>query len=382
MASRTTQDDFEPAVQSAQAAHRRGVLLASEHQRGRDGLEYFRLAHDLEPGNPVFAADLALSLREAGDVEGARQVARRMAEGLRSCRFMQLEGNELHRAGLVFDTVLSQPEQALVCFSRACTLAPGNPELELCRAISLSRSGHDQEALFLASEVARSLEQREALTSEQACQLARAAHLLCREEPARAHALVRRAFDAAPGHPGILRPAGVIALENNDPQEAVTFFRKATEIDPDDEQVWGGLQYSLFRLGLFEDSFRLGQDILGRWPESFEARFNMAAAAINLGWFQEAEQGLSELLLRSPEDGLAHAAMGICCAACGRAQEAREHQRRALELDGSDPEVQKLSAEIDRLLDQGGGPAPEVLGSMLLAMIGAVLTRSRHGSGR
>jgi len=81
------------------------------------------------------------------------------------------------------------------------------------------------------------------------------------------------------------------------------------------------------------------------------------------------------------EDAFAHAALGLCHAAQGRADPARHHQRRALELEGDNPEIQRIVDEIDRLLGPGGGPSPESLGSLLFMMLAAVTGRSKKGLG-
>jgi len=102
---------------------------------------------------------------------------------------------------------------------------------------------------------------------------------------------------------------------------------------------------------------------------------------LNLGWYDEAEHEFLDVLADDPDDAFAHAALGLCYAVQGRADPARHHQRRALELEGDNPEIRRIAAEIDRLLGPDGGLSHESIGSLLFMMLAAVMGRSKKGAG-
>jgi ADP-ribosyl-[dinitrogen reductase] hydrolase len=359
------------------AAHAQGVLAAAEAGDSGAGLEGFLAACSMDRGHPLYAADCALALESHG--RGAE--ARQLAAGIAAQPPAGLSGFELHRIGLALSDVLGDVPRALVYLAAACEQDGGCFELPLSYGIALAECGYEEQAAVVAEGVVEQLDGVGALRPEQAYALARAAHLLCACDPLRSAAVARRALEAAPEHAGVLREAGVIALKRSDDQEALAHFRLATEVAPDDERVWGGFQYALFSLGLLEDACRVGRAILERWPGFQEVRFNTAAAGLNLGWSDEAEQVFLEYLAQDPDDAFAQVALGLCNALQGRAADARERQRRALELDGDNPEVRRISDEIDRILGAGGGPSREELGGLLLMLIAGVMGRTKKEPG-
>jgi len=364
-------------VEDAGTAHAQGVLAAAEARDLGAGLDDFLVAHSLDRQHPLYAADCALALQSHG--RGAE--ARQCAAGIGGQPPAGLSGLELHRIGLALSDVLGDRPRALVYFGAACELDGGCVELPVSYSIALAECGYQEQAAMVSERVADQLDGDGTLTPQQAYALARAAHLLCCVDPLRAGALAQRALEAAPQHAGVLREAGVVALERSDEQEALELFRRGTEVAPDDELVWGGFQYALFGLGLLEDACRVGREILERWPGFQEVRFNTAAAGLNLGWHDEAEQTFGEYLAQDPDDAFANAALGLCHALQGRADEARERQRRALELDGDNPEIRRIADEIDRILGAGGGPSREELGGLLLMLIAGVMGRTKTEPG-
>ena len=170
--------------------------------------------------------------------------------------------------------------------------------------------------------------------------------------------------------------------DNDDYKEALGHYRKASEITPNDEDAWGGLHHALLGIGLFEDAFNLGQEILRQWPDYDDVRVNMATAALNMGWNDEAEKEYLDVLSRDQDDAFSHAAVGICYARGGKKADARWHQHRALELDRDDPEIKQMCADIDRILDGDGGPSPDELNTMLMTMLAVLASRAKkngHG---
>ncbi len=370
--------ELEAEVVDPAQAHAQGVALASEYGSPQAGLGDFYLAYTFAPENPLYAADLALALDESGRSEEARKVVMSMSGDKQDILEWGFSGIEFHRIALAFTQIVHDEQRACELFTKACAEDPEHLELQISLAISLAALGYEDEAYAVTEKAVSQIGDGE-LSDYEASQLARLANLVCISDPSWADILAQRALDVLPDDPGVLREAGVVSIKNNDFKEAVERFRKGTEIAPDYELVWGGLQYSLFSLGLLEDAFRVGRKLLEKWPDSEEARFNTASAALNLGWRDEAAEEFEELLSILPDDAIAHMGLGTCHALAGKADEARHHQQKGLELGGDDPEVQRLSAEIDRILDSGPEPSNEEIKALLLLMLASVMNRPKNG---
>lgn len=375
--AKANEDPIQDPVDSL-TAHLEGerLVLASESQNAKHGLRYFLLAHHLEPANPLYAADLALSLYECGRREEARRVALCVVQENDYYSDHDFSALDVDRMGVAIAMVLKDAIQALPFFAKACVMDPSNSELQLSYAIALNCCGYEEEACVIGEKVAFAVEGTECLTPDQASQLARVAQILSESDLLRANQLIQKALDVAPDDPEVLRLAGANSIDNQDYQEAVSHFRKATEFAPENERAWGGLQFALFSQGLFEDAFQVGQEILEQWPDYSDVRFNMASAALNMGWHDEAERVFLNFLGGEPNDAFAHAALGLCYAHRKKDSDARMQQRIALDLAGDDPEVQRVCEEIDRILDSGG-MSPEQMEVLFLTMLGAMMGRSR-----
>ncbi len=369
-------------VSDPQQAYAHGVELAAVNNSAAAGLDDFYVAHVLAPDNPLYCADLVLALHESGREEEAREFAleMRIDPEQESGWDSDLTAVEIHRIALVYDIVLGDHFRALEYFAKAYAKDPEHLELQISYAINLEKTGYEDESYAMAEKIASDLEDRE-LSKDQAHGLARAANLLCACDPVRANMLVQKSLDAFPASPDVLREAGAVSWKSDDFVSALERFRRASELDPDSELAWGGMQESFLSLGMFEEAFELGQEIIKRW-DSKEARFNMASAAMNMGWHDEAEQGLMDMLAMSPDDPHVHMGLGVCYALEGKEKEAREYQRRGLELGGDDPDVKRVSDDIDRILDSGTGSSKEELLSLFLLLVAAAMNKPKRWPGK
>ncbi len=364
------------SIRDAADAHSRGVTVMTNWPGHEQGVKLFALAHMWEPTHMVYAADYALVLYQSGNESEALRVAGTVDVKAHYCGTAGLDGYECHRVGVVFSLILEQRYSALAFFEAACELVADNPELKLSYAIELNACGYEDDAAAIGGAVVASMDTLSEPDGMDISRLIRGANLLANSDPVAATRAAQKALRLAPEDPEVQHSAGCIAGKAGDPGAAVTHFQKAIQLSPADPFPYCGMQVELFNLGMFEEAFSLGKEIIKGWPDNSEVRFNNASAALNMGWHTEAENEFLDLLNCDPDDALTHAALGLNYALTGREHEAREHQAEALGLDGESPEVQHISSRIDRILDTEPGPSTEEL-SALFAVILATRFRRR-----
>lgn len=337
-------------------AYNRGLELASRTSMSLPALLAFRKATILDPSNPLYALELTLALYDAG----LRSQA--MEQGLAAIILLESCGPigdpyTASRAGLVCAMILEDNSKALQYFTSAYSLG-GKDDIDhlINYAISLKDNGMREEAATLAERSTSSLfdDPNTLVTPEDASKLAHLAHLMVDLDEQKALECIKKALVAAPDDPYVRQSAGAISLEIGFFEDSAEHYRKAKEASPNWPLAWGGWQHALLCMGLFEDAIEIGHEILKRWPDFSEVRFNTAAASLDSGRYEEAEREFIEYLSHNQEDAHAHAALGLAYASQGRATDARREQARALELDGDNPEIKKASDDIDRILDGGG----------------------------
>ncbi|MBW2702678.1 MAG: hypothetical protein JRF33_17805 [Deltaproteobacteria bacterium] len=376
LAEAEDEGEWMTAAEHAETCYQEGLSLAAAHQNGADGLDSFRLAHKWEPKNPLYAAELALALRQAGEDEQAKKVALLCLNQVSPAWLNEAEPHTSHRVALLHSLVLDEKTEALKYYAAAFEKDPEEAELRVAYAISLAQYGEEAQAAGLVESLASAWAgQDEALSLKQARLMAQMAHVLSSQDQIQAGVCIQKALAADPNSPGIRRTAGALAFNLQDFSEAMTQYRKASELAPNYDLAWGGLQASMLGLGWNQEAVDLGREILKTWPEFTEVRFNLAAACLNQGWYEEADDELTRYLALSGDDALAHVTLGLSYAVQGRAAEARAEQARALALDGKDPEVLKVSDQIDGVLAGGGGSEKEQTTKALMLVMLALLAR-------
>ncbi len=360
----------------AATCYQEGLDLAAVHQNAVDGLNSFRQAHGLDPRNPLYAADFALALGEAGEDEQAKKVALKCLNQISPAWLSEADAYTTHRVALLHSMVLDEETEALKYYVAAFEKNPEEAELRVAYAISLAQYGEEAQAAGLVESLASAWAGQEAdLTLKQARLMAQMAHVLSSQDQIQAGVCIQKALAADPNSPGIRRMAGALAFNLQDFSEAMTQYRKASELAPNYDLAWGGLQASMLGLGWNQEAVELGRKIMKTWPEFTDVRFNLAAACLNQGWYAEADDELTRYLTSAGDDALAHVTLGLSYAVQGRAAEARAEQARALALDGKDPEVLKVSDQIDGVLAGGGGSEKEQTTKALMLVILALLAR-------
>ncbi len=129
--------------------------------------------------------------------------------------------------------------------------------------------------------------------------------------------------------------------------EAIAEYRKAMELDPDYADAYSKLGLALARLGRPEEARRQFEKALELFPDSAEAHSNLAALLVGEGRVQEAIDHCEKALAIDSEYAGAHGNLAIALARSGKTDEAIPHFEKAL---SGDPDSGELHLELGRLL--------------------------------
>jgi tetratricopeptide (TPR) repeat protein len=128
-------------------------------------------------------------------------------------------------------------------------------------------------------------------------------------------------------------------------QDAVRFYRAATQADPSFFEAQSNLGLAAFDLGDMTQALLAYEIALAIKPDSFNARFNFALALIKANYVMDAAQELEKLLTASPDETPQHLAMAHLTLANLYAEQfhqpasARPHYAKVLELDPQNPQA-------------------------------------------
>jgi tetratricopeptide (TPR) repeat protein len=121
--------------------------------------------------------------------------------------------------------------------------------------------------------------------------------------------------------------------------EAVTEWRKAVALDPEDEKARVNLGFALDRQGLIDEAIEQYRKSIDLAPEHAAAYDNLAADLLQRGRLDEAIAAYTADLAMQPKDGRAQTNLATALFQQGRTEEAAEHSRKALELDPSNADA-------------------------------------------
>ncbi len=202
-------------------------------------------------------------------------------------------------------------------------------------------------------------------------------------EPALAMKLAEIAVELAPGTAFVHSTLAWQLVRQGLAEDALAPARRAVELDPDSGDAVGTLMSVFIGTGLFLEAQDLGEKSLPRWPGNAEIRFNLGISYLDHGQEQRAAEVFSGMLELNPQDAEAHAFAGVAYAALGWEEDARQAQAAARKYGEGNELVERLTAEIDTLLDdEPGGQTSGSETDVLKLLIAAVLARQAAKQGR
>jgi protein O-mannosyl-transferase len=145
-------------------------------------------------------------------------------------------------------------------------------------------------------------------------------------------------------------------LADQDPSQgkaaAMSHYRAALAINPDEPQVHKNLGTDFMESGLYDDALREHQDAVRLAPGYSEAYLNMGVDLQHLGRYQEAEAAYRRALAIKPEVAVAHFDLGLALLYLGRREEALSQVHEALRIQPDYAEARRLQRD----LVSGGEP--------------------------
>jgi len=125
---------------------------------------------------------------------------------------------------------------------------------------------------------------------------------------------------------------GCQQLEIENFEDALFYFEKVIELEPDNHKAWKKRGDALDNLGRFEEAINSFDKALEFKPDLHEAWYNRAGALYNLGRLEEAINSCEKALEFKPDDHYAWGNRGIALADLGRFEEAINSCEKALEF--------------------------------------------------
>lgn len=135
-------------------------------------------------------------------------------------------------------------------------------------------------------------------------------------------------------------------LEPTKPDEALTAYRQAADLQPKDPEPHLGAGLLLEKQDKFSDAEREYKTVMEIDPTSPDAATGLANIYMKGGRFPEAESALKKVVAARPEDFVAHAQLGRVLSAEGKNEAAIAELQSAAKLAPDDVAVQRYLADM------------------------------------
>ncbi len=329
----------------------------------------FAEAVKLAPDDKGWRLHLAIATRQAGDFEGALAMLRTLAEAYPDDAPIRqrlgealLESGDFAGAEAAFrkvialkpelphgyaglgDALLQQnrPAEAAEALERAVALAPEYRAAHYLLGQAYQRLGRTEAAereLSLGVDAGRAY-LPDALTNRVrayavnlTARLQRAGEYLNAGDPAKAAALLRKAYKSHPENVDVINNLAVALLRMNRMDEARRLLDRALALDDARFSTYLNLSSWAIQSGKPEQALAFADSALARAPTHPQALFARGQVLARLGRLPEALDALSETLRRDPRKAEAHALSGDLLFRLQRYDEAEAHYREALRID-------------------------------------------------
>jgi tetratricopeptide (TPR) repeat protein len=136
------------------------------------------------------------------------------------------------------------------------------------------------------------------------------------KQPEHALQAYRDSHRADPHHVGTLRMLGWMEAQREHWAEAVRWFEKAVEIEPDDANTWFNLGYARDKGGMDDAAISAMQRATGLNPNNDRAWYGLGMLHARQGRHRDAAAALSEAGRLQPMNGMAWYALGMAWQHC------------------------------------------------------------------
>ena len=161
-----------------------------------------------------------------------------------------------------------------------------------------------------------------------------------------AEAIYREVLKAEPIHPVAKNLLGIIAYQNENPEEARTLITQALAVAPDYPEAHNNLGNVLKGLGALEDAVASYQQALAIKPSFAEAHNNLGKALRKLGRPEDAVASYHQAIAIKPDFADAHYNLGLALQDVGHLEDAAAGYRKALAVKPDFAEAHRLLAVV------------------------------------
>jgi Flp pilus assembly protein TadD len=162
----------------------------------------------------------------------------------------------------------------------------------------------------------------------------------------RSFELLKAASIVTPDNVDIWFDLGNILLGQREYREAVKVFKKALQLDPEDERVHNNLGYAYALLGDEEAAGRQYLNALELNPYYHKARYNLAGLLVNQGNTREAVEQYRLIIEFKPDYSSVYLQLGRIYYNTGDPLGAADMWEKYLQLEPDDPVAPELAAKI------------------------------------
>jgi Flp pilus assembly protein TadD len=131
---------------------------------------------------------------------------------------------------------------------------------------------------------------------------------------------------------------GVLYLERDQTEQAITVLRKAHQLKPQDRKVTVNLGAALDATGRQAQAQKYYREVLTAFPGDSVASCRLASSLYSEGKYAEAVKLLDEIIERTPRAYCAYFSMGVAFADAGIYKDAMRMWRKVVELAPASPE--------------------------------------------
>ena len=158
-----------------------------------------------------------------------------------------------------------------------------------------------------------------------------------------------KSLDEMPDNPVALRLRGAVKIAMTKFIDATFDYRRAFELDPDNEPGLLGLADSLYQAGNYPQALPLFERLIERRPDDPTVLVGLAGCRASTGEVEEARRILDELLAKEPRNAVALMERGRLALELDQPADAEAWLRKALALDSSDRRTNHLLYQALRL---------------------------------
>lgn len=188
--------------------------------------------------------------------------------------------------------------------------------------------------------------------------IARARALMQEQAWAKADALARKLFAAAPNNSDVLQICATLAEKGGHLQSAHDLLARATQVQPAAIALHLQMARVLHRLGRYKHAIASLEKALALQPDNADAHLHMGNVLASLGQTALAEHHYRQTLAADPGSAAAHGNLARALLPQGRAAEAVAHAQKAIALEPDNPSgYMRLAAALDRLGQMDGALA-------------------------